>query len=119
MSTVQRYRPHYTVDDYRRWEGRWELWGGVAVAMAPSPFGRHAKLLARTVAALQTVIDASGCAATGLVEIDWIVFRDTVLRPDVIIMRRRDADRARDPALRPPSGLPSPAAAVKKMRGMQ
>ena len=86
MSTVQRYRPHYTVDDYRRWEGRWELWGGVAVAMAPSPFGRHAKLLARTVAALQTVIDASGCAATGLVEIDWIVFHDTVLRPDVIVV---------------------------------
>jgi hypothetical protein len=25
MSTVPRYIPHYTVEDYRRWEGDWEL----------------------------------------------------------------------------------------------
>lgn len=86
MSTAPRFQPHYTVDDYRHWEGRWELWQGVAVAMSPSPFGRHAKLLARTVAALQAAIDAAGCAATVLVEIDWIVSRDTVLRPDVIVV---------------------------------
>lgn len=86
MSTVRRYQPHYTVEDYRHWEGRWELWGGFAVAMSPSPFGRHAKLLARTVAALQTGIDAAACEATVLVEIDWIVARDTVLRPDVIVV---------------------------------
>jgi hypothetical protein len=86
MSTAPRYQPHYTVDDYAHWEGQWELWHGVAVAMSPSPFGRHAKLLARTVAALQTAIDSAGCHATVLVEIDWIVSRDTVLRPDVIVV---------------------------------
>jgi Uma2 family endonuclease len=86
MSTVPRYRPHYTVDDYRHWEGRWELWEGMAIAMPPSPFGRHAKLLARTVAALQVAIDSAGCDATVLVEIDWVVSRDTVLRPDVTVV---------------------------------
>jgi Uma2 family endonuclease len=86
MSTAPRYQPHYTVDDYAHWEGQWELWHGVAVAMSPSPFGRYAKLLARTVAALQTAIDSAGCHATVLVEIDWIVSRDTVLRPDVIVV---------------------------------
>ena len=86
MSTARRYQPHYTLDDYRHWEGRWELWGGVAVAMSPSPFGRHAKLLARTVAALQTAIDAGHCDATVLVEIDWIVSSDTVLRPDALVV---------------------------------
>ena len=86
MSTAPRYQPHYTVDDYAHWEGQWELWNGVAVAMSPSPFGRHAKLLARTVAALQTAIDSAGCHATVLVEIDWIVSSDTVLRPDVIVV---------------------------------
>ena len=86
MSTASRYQPHFTVDDYRHWEGRWELWHGLAVAMAPSPFGLHAKLLARMVALLQGAVDAAGCDATVLVEIDWIVSRDTVLRPDVIVV---------------------------------
>lgn len=54
--------------------------------MSPSPFGRHAKLLARTVAALQTAIDAGRCDATVLFEIDWIVSNDTVLRPDAVVV---------------------------------
>jgi Uma2 family endonuclease len=67
MTTARRYQPHYTVEDYRQWEGRWELWAGVAVAMSPSPLGRHAKLLGRLVAALGNSIEAAGCAATVLV----------------------------------------------------
>lgn len=86
MSTAKHYRPHYTVNDYRQWEGRWELWAGVAVAMSPSPVGRHAKALGRIVAALGNGIDAAECAATVLVEIDWIVSRDTVVRPDVTVV---------------------------------
>lgn len=86
MSTAPRYQPHYTVADYSQWEGRWELWNGVAVAMSPSPVGAHAKLVARFVTALSTAIDASACAATVLVEIDWIVSDDTVVRPDVTIV---------------------------------
>jgi Uma2 family endonuclease len=86
MTTARRYQPHYTVEDYRQWEGRWELWAGVAVAMSPSPLGRHAKLLGRLVAALGNSIEAAGCAATVLVEIDWIIARDTVVRPDVTVV---------------------------------
>ena len=86
MSTARRYQPHYTLEDYRLWEGRWELWAGVAVSMAPSPFGRHAKVLGRLVAAIGNGIEAAGCAATVLVEIDWIVSRDTVVRPDVTVV---------------------------------
>ena len=33
--------PHYTYDDYKIWEGRWELIDGVAYAMAPSPIFKH------------------------------------------------------------------------------
>jgi Uma2 family endonuclease len=86
MSTAPRYVPHSTVADHATWEGDWKLLAGVPVAMTPSPFGRHAKLLARMVALLQGAVDAAGCAATVLVEIDWIVSRDTVLRPDVIVV---------------------------------
>jgi len=29
--------PHYTYDDYKIWEGNWELIDGIAYTMAPSP----------------------------------------------------------------------------------
>lgn len=86
MSTAPRYQPHYTIDDYQQWEGRWELWHGIAVAMSPSPRGPHAKLLARLVTALGNAIDAAVCDATVLVEIDWIVTKDTVFRPDITVV---------------------------------
>lgn len=86
MSSASQYQPHYTVDDYQRWEGDWELWDGVAIAMSPSPFGRHAQLLARLAMVLGNAIDGADCSATALVEIDWIVSDDTVLRPDLTIV---------------------------------
>lgn len=86
MSSAARYTPHYTVEDYRRWEGDWELWSGTAVAMTPSPFGRHGGMLARLVSALTNSIDAVGCNASVLVEVDWIISEDTVVRPDASVI---------------------------------
>jgi Uma2 family endonuclease len=86
MSTAARYQPRYTVDDYRQWQGRWELWAGVAVAISPSPTGRHAELLGRLIMAFGNAVEAGSCSATVLVEIDWIVSRDTVVRPDMTIV---------------------------------
>ena len=33
--------PHYTYDDYKNWQGDWELIRGVPYAMAPSPLKTH------------------------------------------------------------------------------
>ena len=33
MSSVPRYTPRYSVSDYQLWEGDWELWDGIAIAM--------------------------------------------------------------------------------------
>jgi Uma2 family endonuclease len=86
MSTAPKYLPHYTVDDYQHWSGEWELWNGVAVAMAPSPFGRHAQLLISVGSVLREAIEAVGCDASVLGEIDWIISRDTILRPDLTVV---------------------------------
>ncbi|MCX7412564.1 MAG: Uma2 family endonuclease [Planctomycetia bacterium] len=86
MSTAPRYLPHYTVADHAAWEGDFELLQGVAVAMTPSPFGPHAERLSRVAAAFWNAIDASGCRATVLAEIDWIVTNDTVVRPDLVVV---------------------------------
>lgn len=86
MSTAPRYVPRYTVADHATWEGDWELIDGVAVAMTPSPFGRHAEKLSRMAAALWNAIDAVSCRATVLAEIDWVVTDDTVVRPDLSVV---------------------------------
>lgn len=89
MSTV----PQYTVDDYQLWEGDWELWNGIAVAMTPSPFGRHGAVLGRITTALSNAIDAEHCNANVIVEVGWIVSVDTVVRPDLSIVCGEPPDR--------------------------
>ncbi len=86
MSNALQYSPHYTVVDYQHWKGDWELWEGIAIAMSPSPFGRHQTLLSRIAREIGNALDASGCSAEALVELDWIVTHDTVVRPDVMVV---------------------------------
>ena len=35
---------HYTYDDYKLWEGKWELMNGMAVSMNPAPMRKHQSL---------------------------------------------------------------------------
>lgn len=86
MSSAYRYLPKYTVEDYRQWEGDWELWQGIPVSMTPSPFGRHQRVAMRLATTLQNAIDATRCDAVVLYEIDWIVSDDTVVRPDLVVL---------------------------------
>jgi Uma2 family endonuclease len=83
---VPRYQPHYTLADYRQWEGDWELWNGIPVAMGPSPFGPHQKMLARLSQRFLNALDAAGCnECEVLVECDWVIDDDTVVRPDLSV----------------------------------
>lgn len=86
MSSAARYSPHYTIEDYRRWEGDWELWFGTAVAMTPSPFGRHGGLLVKVCTALTVAIDNAKCSASVLAEVDWIISNDSIVRPDATVV---------------------------------
>lgn len=86
MSAATEFAPRYTIDDYRLWQGDWELWDGIAIAMTPSLFGLHQRVLFSLVYELTTVIRSQGCDATALGELDWIVSNDTVVRPDVIVV---------------------------------
>jgi Uma2 family endonuclease len=86
MSSVPKYTPHYTIQDYQHWEGDWELWNGIAVSMSPSPYGKHSSLLVRTATAFELAVESAGCKASTLAGIDWIVTRDTILRPDILVV---------------------------------
>lgn len=86
MSTAPRYIPHYTVDDYAHWEGDWELIDGVPIAMSPSPFGPHERVVSRLARAIGNEIEQNRCDCEVYTNLDWIVSRDTVVRPDVMVV---------------------------------
>lgn len=93
MSTAPRYSPRYTVEDYCQWQGDWQLIDGVAVAMSPSPFGPHERVVAELVKLLGTQIDHQGCDCRVYAGLDWIVSESTVVRPDVMVVCGEQPDR--------------------------
>ncbi|MEO1615873.1 MAG: Uma2 family endonuclease [Planctomycetota bacterium] len=86
MSPAIKYAPRYTVDEYQLWKGDWELWDGFAIAMSPSPFGVHQAALVGLASELRNAGRSAKCAVTFVVELDWIVRSDTVVRPDLMIL---------------------------------
>jgi len=83
------YREYYTYEDYKRWEGDWELISGVPIAMAPSPMGIHQFLNGRIFRILDEELEeCEKCVA--LIEEDWIISNDTVLRPDTLVVCKED-----------------------------
>jgi Uma2 family endonuclease len=86
MTAAKKYIPHYSIEDYARWEGDWELWQGVPVSMAPGPFGRHQVVAGDLLVMLREALRAATCHATAIHELDWIVSSDTVVRPDVLVV---------------------------------
>ena len=77
--------PHYTYDDYKLWEGKWELYEGFPVAMGPAPMIQHqaiANLIAYQLT--DTIAECERCLV--LSEEDYKLADDTVLRPDVVLI---------------------------------
>ena len=75
---------YYTYDDYRNWEGDWELIGGVAYAIAPAPMRKHQGLASTINAALFNQLDdCPQCEVLG--EVDYKINDGTVLRPDIVL----------------------------------
>jgi len=93
MSTASRYVPNYTVEDYQHWEGDWQLIEGVAVAMSPSPFGRHERIVMEIAASFKNQLDQQNCDCRVYAGLDWIVSNNTVVRPDVMVVCGEQPER--------------------------
>ena len=86
--SAPKYIPHYTYADYVQWQGDWELWRGVPVAMSPSPRSSHQIWLLELGRRLLNALEASsGCRDCRVVgELDWIIADDLVVRPDLAVV---------------------------------
>lgn len=77
--------PHYTYEDYKNWEGRWELIDGVAYAMSPMPSGKHQRLTGKIFFELEKNLKScKRCKA--LMPVDWEVDKNTILQPDNLVV---------------------------------
>ena len=75
---------HYTYNDYKEWEGDWELYGGIPVAMTPAPMRKHQSLASSIIREIGNQLDdCPECEVLG--EVDYKIGDDTVLRPDVVL----------------------------------
>ena len=78
---------HYTWDDYRSWpdDERWEIVGGQAFAMSPSPGSRHQKVCLRIGAALEAALRGQPCEAF-IAPLDVKLSNEDIVQPDVLVV---------------------------------
>jgi len=82
---------YYTYEDYKEWEGDWELIDGIAYAMAPSPIKDHQYFLFRISFLFGKEIEkCKKCKA--FVEMDYKINEYNVVRPDLSILCKEDKE---------------------------
>ncbi len=94
MSVIKKeYLPNYTYDDYKEWEGNWELIYGVPYAMAPAPMIKHQSISNKIARYLDEALqECEVCQA--LLPIDWKIDDSTVVQPDNLIICHTPQDEA-------------------------
>ncbi|MDQ6610742.1 MAG: Uma2 family endonuclease [Bacteroidota bacterium] len=87
MSVADKIIPHYTVEDWKHWEGMWELIDGHPIAMSPNPIPRHQRVAAEMTTEFILALRKSKCKSCKAYQpMDFIVSEDTILVPDILIV---------------------------------
>jgi len=102
VSLPQLKQAGYTFEDWKSWEGRWELLNGVAYDMTPAPSYEHQRISAHLVLAIGTALEqARGGSGSGECEVlaaPLDVFLPSgVVQPDLVVVC--------DPAKKSPRGI--------------
>lgn len=81
------YIPTYTVQDWKLWEGDWELIKGTPVAMSPSPLNKHQLMGSDLHVYFYNMLreNKASCNCRVLYEKNWIIDETNVVRPDILI----------------------------------
>ena len=88
------HMPHYTYEDYAKWQGDWELIEGIPYSMA-SPKFAHQWVIFELSALIREALKRANCPCLVVGELDWIVSEDTVFRPDLVILCEKPTDYIR------------------------
>ena len=87
MTSIRQVLPHYTIEDYKRWEGRWEIIRGIAYAMSPMTSPKHQNIAGRLHRIFEEAIEKSDCGHYKVYQpIDYIIEDDIIVNPDLLIL---------------------------------
>jgi len=80
--------PNYNYEDYKGWEGDWELIGGIPFSMSPSAKVPHQHIQGELLYQIKRIFKETGCKNNCFVysDIDWVIDENNVLRPDLLIV---------------------------------
>jgi len=82
---IPKYLPHYTYEDYKHWEGRWELIQGIPFAMSPQPSFQHQRVSQRIAYELERALE--GCTrCRAVLPVGWKIAEDTVVQTDNMVV---------------------------------
>jgi len=87
------YLEYYTFKDHQHWQGDWELIEGMPYAMTPSPSVTHQAVIVNVVSQIKAEVDNNCHACYVLMETDWQISNDTIVRPDVMLVCKELEER--------------------------
>jgi Uma2 family endonuclease len=87
MLLANKYRPHYTYNDYCEWEGNWELIDGIPYAMSPLLVPQHQRVSMLLSFQFEKAIKKSGYKnCKTYISLDWKIAEDIIVQPDLLIV---------------------------------
>ncbi len=78
--------PNYTYEDYKRWQGRWEVIDGIAYDMSPMASPEHQRIANEIGRAFSEAIEKGQCACQVYQPIDVKIRENTIVNPDLLIV---------------------------------
>lgn len=112
MGAVPQILPHYSKEDWERWEGKWEIIYGLPYAMSPAPIPKHQFIASNL--SMEFGLALKNCKRCKVYQpIDYILSDDTILQPDLLVVCKNIEKRFLD---FPPSlvvEILSPSTALK------
>lgn len=85
MFIAEKYRPHYTYDDYCQWDGKWELIEGMPYALSPAPVPAHQRVSMMLGFTFETALQKNCKKNKTYIPLAWKITGDTIVQPDVLI----------------------------------
>lgn len=87
MGIANKILPHYTMEDWQHWQGRWELIDGHPIAMSPSPTPAHQRISAKMIARFENALEKDECGSCQVYNfIDYKIADDVIVEPDILIV---------------------------------
>lgn len=87
MSNAVRILPHYTYNDWVKWEGQWELIEGIPYAMSPMPVPKHQRIANALSSEFHFALKSCKSCHT-YQPIDYKISEETVFQPDILVVCR-------------------------------